>query len=234
MTSGNEPQRSPLAVYPSDFDPGKARAPSGVIQKGTLASVIGILGATLALTMTPEEESGRKVDVKVAADGTASVKHVAGKQYLRAYLDIAGIPTACDGLTRLPDGTKVKIGMSFTEAECAVLLEKALVTHAEGMMKCSPGLRDFGSGYQRAAGTLLTYNIGVGGFCGSTARKRFDRGDLAGGCDAFLAWNKARVKGTLRPVVGLTNRRHREMEVCRTGLPGFPAETLAARLRRWK
>ncbi len=89
MPSENEPQRSPLAVYPSDMDPGAARAPGSMAKKGTLAAVIGSLAAALALTMTPEEESGRKVKVDMAADGTATVDHVRGKQYLRAYLDIA-------------------------------------------------------------------------------------------------------------------------------------------------
>lgn len=233
MPSENEPQRSPLAVYPSDMDPGAARAPGSMAKKGTLAAVIGSLAAALALTMTPEEESGRKVKVDMAADGTATVEHVRGKQYLRAYLDIARIPTACDGLTRLPDGTPVKIGMTFTEAQCATMLEQALVQHAKGMMACSPGLRRDGMAYQRAGALLFTYNVGVGGFCGSTARKRFDAGDVAGACAALLPWDKARVNGVLRPVKGLTMRRNREREVCRTGTPGFPPETLAKRLERW-
>lgn len=233
MPSENEPQRSPLAVYPSDMDPGAARAPGSMAKKGTLAAVIGSLAAALALTMTPEEESGRKVKVDMAADGTATVEHVRGKQYLRAYLDIARIPTACDGLTRLPDGTPVKIGMTFTEAQCATMLEQALVQHAKGMMACSPGLRRDGMAYQRAGALLFTYNVGVGGFCGSTARKRFDAGDMAGACAALLPWDKARVNGVLRPVKGLTMRRNREREVCRTGTPGFPPETLAKRLERW-
>lgn len=233
MPSENEPQRSPLAVYPSDMDPGAARAPGSMAKKGTLAAVIGSLAAALALTMTPEEESGRKVKVDMAADGTATVEHVRGKQYLRAYLDIARIPTACDGLILLPDGTPVKIGMTFTEAQCATMLEQALVQHAKGMMACSPGLRRDGMAYQRAGALLFTYNVGVGGFCGSTARKRFDAGDVAGACAALLPWDKARVNGVLRPVKGLTMRRNREREVCRTGTPGFPPETLAKRLERW-
>ena len=229
----NEPLKSPLAVYPRDFDPGAARAPGNAVKKGTLAAVIGTVAATVALTMTPQEESGRKVKVEMADDGTATVDHVRGRQYLRAYLDIARIPTACDGLTRLPDGTKVKIGMAFTEAECATMLEQALVQHAKGMMACSPGLRRAGMDYQRAGAILFTYNVGVGGFCGSTARKRFDAGDVAGACAALLPWDKARVNGVLRPVRGLTLRRNREREVCRTGTPGFPAETLAKRLEGW-
>ena len=78
---------------------------------------------------------------------------------------------------------------------------------------------------------LLAYNIGVTNFCGSTPRARFEAGRIAGACDAFLAWNKARVQGVLRPVRGLTLRRKREREVCLTGTPGRTPANLAARLR---
>ena len=56
----------------------------------------------LVLTQTPEEESGRKVQVTMASDGAATVKHVAGKQYLRAYHDGRYAKAARAALEKLP------------------------------------------------------------------------------------------------------------------------------------
>lgn len=180
---------------------------------GTLAAIVGIFSATLLLVETPKEESGRTVQVVVANDGKATAKHVAGPQYLRPYLDIAGVPTACDGIT-----AGVKMGQRYTEAQCSALLERELVTHAQGVMWCTPRLADNGRDYQRVAAVLLAYNIGVGGYCGSTVARRFNAGQWKSGCDAFTMWNKARVNGVLRPVAGLTARRGRERAICLKGL----------------
>lgn len=50
MNSANDPQRSPLAVYPSDMDPGRARAPGGAVKKGgTAAAVLAILAGIYAV-----------------------------------------------------------------------------------------------------------------------------------------------------------------------------------------
>lgn len=187
--------------------------PTTALKKGTLASVIGIAAAALVMKTVPEDESGRHVKVTIAQDGTANVQHVRGPQYLRAYLDIAGIPTACDGITK-----GVKMGQVYTEAECALLLERELVIHAQGVMNCTPGLRPERLAPQRAAAVSLAYNIGVAGFCRSTAARRFNAGDIRGGCEAFMPWNKARVNGVLRPVQGLTNRRARERAMCLRGV----------------
>lgn len=183
------------------------------VKGGTLAAIVGLLSATLLLVETPKEESGRTVHAVVAQDGTATVTHVAGPQYLSAYRDIAGIPTACDGITG-----GVKMGQRYSEAQCAALLERELVAHAQGVMRCTPRLAEPGRDYQRVAAVLLAYNIGVGGYCGSSAARRFNAGQWQAGCDAFTLWNKARVNGVLRPVAGLTARRGRERAICLRGL----------------
>lgn len=189
------------------------------VKGGTLAAIVGVLSASMLLIETPKEESGRTVSVAITTDGTATVQHKAGPQYLQPYLDIAGIPTACDGIT-----AGVKMGKRYTEAQCAVLLEAELVKHAKGVMACTPALAADGRDYQRTAAVLLAYNIGVGGYCGSTVARRFNAGQWRAGCDAFTMWNKARVKdkahpkGVLRPVAGLTARRGRERAICLRGL----------------
>lgn len=194
----------------------------------TGARLLGLLGAgsmTLLLSFIPLEESGRRVEVTVAANGAASVRHISGRQYLLAYLDAVGVATACDGITR-----RVKLGQRFTEAQCTELLLGELLETAEQVKRCSPGLFAVGMEYARVAAVSLAYNIGWPRFCGSTANRLFRAGALARACDALLPWNKGRVRGRLTVLPGLEKRRARERQICLTGTPGFAPTTLQARL----
>lgn len=123
-----------------------------------------------------------------------------------AYRDIVGVVTACRGTTK-----GVQMGRIYTDAQCDAMDEASAIEHAEGVRRCTPGL----AGNQLVAATLLTYNIGVGGYCKSTAARRFNAQDLRGGCDAFLMWNRAGG----RVVQGLVNRRAYERSLCLKGLP---------------
>ncbi|MGW8201911.1 glycoside hydrolase family protein [Sphingomonas bisphenolicum] len=182
---------------------------------GTLAAIVGFVTAALLLTHIPEDESGRKVDVKIAQDGTAIVHHVSGRQYLRAYLDIVGVATACDGLTSY-QGRKIRISDQFTEAQCALMLEEELVVHAKGVMQCTPGLALAYVGRDRArfAAVSLAYNVGVANYCSSTARRLFNASQIGPACNAILAWNKITVKGKKVVSNGLAARRARERAMC--------------------
>lgn len=159
--------------------------------KGPLTAIVGTIAATALFASVPEEE---------------------GMEY-KAYRDIAGIWTVCAG-----DTNDVRPGLVETPEGCRQRLERQLVAHAKPVMACTPRLSEPGRDWQRAAAVSLAYNIGVGGYCRSTVDKRFDIGDWQGGCNAFLSWNKARVNGTLRPVLGLTRRRQREREICLRGV----------------
>ncbi len=182
---------------------------------GGLVAIVGAATAALLLLHTPAEESGRKVKVDIAQDGTATVRHISGKQYLRAYLDIVGVPTACDGLTSYR-GRKIRITDQFTEAQCATMLEEELVVHAKGVMQCTPGLALTYAGRDRArfAAVSLAYNVGVGGYCTSTARRLFNAGRIGPACDAMLAWNKVTIAGKKVVNRGLDGRRKREHAHC--------------------
>ncbi|WP_416365688.1 lysozyme [Sphingomonas aerolata] len=68
---------------------------------------------------------------------------------------------------------------------------------------------------QLAAAISLAYNIGTGGYCGSTVDRRFDAGQWRAACDAFLLWNKAGG----RVVNGLDRRRRAERDLCLKDLP---------------
>jgi len=194
-------------------------------RKGTLALIVGPIAAALLLTQVPAEESGRQIAASIAADGTATVRHIAGPQYLKAYLDAVGIATACDGITK-----GVKLGQRYSEAQCAAMLEAELVEHAEGVKRCTPRLWAPGLDYARVAAVSLTYNVGVGAWCKSTADRRFDAGQWAAACEAigpsFAIINAAGqrvvvngfVKGGGRVLPGLVKRRGREKETCLTNL----------------
>lgn len=193
---------------------GSPSAAQDVRRARTLVGVVGITAAAALFVSIPADESGRKVEATIdASTGSATIRHISGPQYLRAYRDIAGIATACDGIT-----PGVRMGQTYTPQQCTQMLERELIIHAEGVMACTPGLRQRGRDHQRIAGVSLAYNIGVRGYCGSTVARRFNAGDWRGGCEAILMWDKARVNGQLRQVRGLTVRRQRERAECLRGL----------------
>ncbi|MDH4745807.1 lysozyme [Sphingomonas sp. CBMAI 2297] len=213
-------------------NPTNSASPPARPGRKTLASVVGLITAGLLFNSIPREESGRKVDAKVeATTGTATIKHISGPQYLRAYLDIVGVATACDGLTGPEIDAARRAGKTFTEQQCTVMLEDALVSHAEAVLACTPSLRLArpGRDYQRFAAVSLAYNVGAGprGWCGSSARRLFEAGQWAVGCDAFKLWRKAGGK----VIPGLVRRRAREWEGCVTNiLPGKTPANYAARV----
>lgn len=116
------------------------------------------------------------------------------------------IPTVCYGETE-----GVRIGDTYTKAQCLDMLEKKLPRYIESVAKCvtapiSPEtLAAFGS---------FAYNVGERGACKSTAIRLYNAGDGVGACNALMAWNRAGG----RVVPGLTNRRAAERKVCLAGL----------------
>lgn len=199
---------------PNDAPRPPGGSESSPLMRSAWARLVGAIGLVAALGVTtqiPRLESGRTVEVTVDATGTVpTVTHLSGRQYLRAYLDSVGVATACDGMTR-----NVRMGQTYTEEQCAVFLIEDLAEHAEGMMRCTPGLRPERLAYQRMASVLLTYNIGVGGWCRSTPRRLFNAGSFRAACDFFPRYNMAggRVER------GLVTRRAYERRVCLTELP---------------
>jgi GH24 family phage-related lysozyme (muramidase) len=169
------------------------------------------MAAAMLFVAVPSEESGRKVEAKILVDNTIQTRHVKGRQYLKAYLDVVKVGTICDGITRI-DGVPVKLGDTATEAQCALLLEEELVKHAQGVIKCTPNL--YGRTNQVFAASSLAYNIGVAGYCRSSVDRHFDAGRWVAGCNAILMWNKAGG----RVIGGLRSRRERERNVCVKGL----------------
>jgi lysozyme len=158
---------------------------------GPLAAIVGSVAASSLLLTVPLHE---------------------GTSY-KAYRDIAGIWTICQGDTK-----NVKAGLVETPEGCRARLERQLVIHAKGVMACTPRLAEEGHDWQRAAAVSLAYNIGVGAYCKSSIDKRFDAGLWKQGCNNFILYNKARVNGVLRVVKGLDTRRKDEIRICLKGL----------------
>ena len=146
-----------------------------------LAGVVGVAAAALLMTIVPQFEGTK----------------------LKPYRDVAGVWTVCTGDTNNVDPKAVE-----TREGCKRRLETRLIEHSEGVLSCTPGLKD--KPYPLAAASSLAYNIGVPAYCRSTVAKRFNAGDVRGGCNAFLSWNKAGGK----VVKGLVIRRQKERDIC--------------------
>ena len=162
-----------------------AEIPGG---KKTLAGVVGGIAAALlcSIVMTWEGEA------------------------LTTYKDPVGIDTVCYGET---DKAYAVPGASYSSLECLRMLESSLISYAEPVLKCTPGLE--GRPHQLAAAVSLAYNIGPNAYCKSTVARLFNAGDWPGACAAFEMWNRAGGK-VLR---GLARRRADERKLCETDLP---------------
>ena len=139
---------------------------------------------------------------------------------LRAYHDKLAKPpvwTICDG-----DTDNVRPGMVETPAGCDARLAKKLVKdYRQPIAKCIGAWESRPLSW-RASMVSLTWNIGVGAACGSTAARLAKAGDYKASCAAATAFNKAGGKR----LDGLVNRREMgdarrvgEAELCVSGLP---------------
>ncbi len=117
--------------------------------------------------------------------------------------------TACDGIA-----TKdIKLGQTYTEAQCTTMLERELIAHAEGVIKCIPGV--YGRTNQAVAIVSLAYNVGVSMVCKSSIARFWNAGQWRAGCDFFPRYRL----GGGRVLPGLVARRARERAICLKELP---------------
>lgn len=129
----------------------------------------------------------------------------------RPYMDIAGIPTVCSGIT----GPDVVWGKTYSNRECRNLLDKHIQIHGKYVQDAvtypiSPETR--------AALISFSYNVGGSAMRKSTTVRLINQGKVEEGCKALGMWNKARVNGKLKVVKGLVNRRNEEIKLCLSGL----------------
>ncbi|QNQ62249.1 lysozyme [Brucella sp. 6810] len=162
--------------------------------KSALASGLGLVAMTAAYLTVPWEGVENK-----------------------AYYDKLGrVWTVCAGETK-----GVKSGDRYTDAQCLKMLETRLENDfRQPLRKC---IRTFDRApiSVQAAMLDLSYNIGTGAACKSTAARRMNDGQWRLACNAMAAFNRAGGK----VIEGLKKRREMgdaqrigELEICLAGL----------------
>lgn len=151
----------------------------------------------------------------VALTITALIQPWEGRE-LKAYRDIVGVWTICDGETK-----DVKPGMVKTDAECdAILLARVEKDFYRPLTKCIANYTALPLSLQSS---LLSagYNVGVGAICQSTAARLAREKQYRASCEAVTRFNRAGgrvVRGLkLRREYGDANRIG-ELELCVSGL----------------
>jgi lysozyme len=116
------------------------------------------------------------------------------------YFDTVGVRTVCYGETRVPM-------RRYSDAECRAMLNKALEEDfGKGVQRCTPGI--FNRPRVAASAISMAYNIGIAGYCRSTAARHFNAGRIVEGCNAYMLWNRP------PEIVG---RRRKERDLCLSG-----------------
>lgn len=123
-------------------------------------------------------------------------------------IDPPGVITWCFGRTNFDDPS-VKAGTRFTKEQCQKFLADDMPKYAEGVQDCVSGF-DAMPPHRQAALVSFAYNLGAKRLCGSSVGRKLNAGDVRGGCDAMLAYDRA--NGNV--IRGLQLRREAEREMC--------------------
>ena len=156
------------------------------------------------------EQKSRKPLVALVGGGCAAALYLLTPQFEgvknEPYQDVNGIWTVCAGNTH---GVEMR---RYSDAECAQQLQDQLSDHAQDVLNCTPGLKDYPG--PLVAAVDFAYNVGGAKYCASTMAKKFNAGDIKAGCAEFPKWTKA--GGQV--LNGLVKRRKAEQEICLNGL----------------
>lgn len=135
--------------------------------------------------------------------------------HLKAYICPAGIPTIAWGHTKTVTRRDVANGKTITLAEAERLLKADLAVFEKGVAKL---VKVSLTGDQFGALVSFAYNVGLGALAGSTLLKRINaKASNAEIERSWLQWDKARVRGVLTPLRGLTVRRQAEVALFKRG-----------------
>jgi len=129
------------------------------------------------------------------------------------YRDAVGVLTYCYGETENANSVQ---GRTFSKQECHDLLVKRMSHYDQGNEKCVSNWAGLPA-ETRGAFNSFSYNVGIGGFCGSSAARYLRTGNIKAACDAMLAWNKGTVDGKKVVLAGLAKRRVVERNICLRG-----------------
>lgn len=122
--------------------------------------------------------------------------------FSNAYLCPASVATIGFGSTMWMDGKKVQLGQKITLEGAEKLLMWELKNKESCLIKLNLNQNQFD------ALMSFVYNVGCGNLMKSTLYKKalLNPNDPTIK-DEFMKWNKARVRGVLTPLKGLTKRR---------------------------
>ena len=126
---------------------------------------------------------------------------------LTAYLCPAGVPTIGRGHTDGITADMVRDGYTITPAQERELFRQDMDKWEHDVLEC---LTRKPNENQLAAFICFAYNIGIGGFRGSTVVREFEAGNDRAAATAFGMWNKATVNGHKIVLNGLVTRRAAE------------------------
>jgi lysozyme len=143
---------------------------------------------------------------KINDKGLALIKKWEGCE-LTAYRCAAGKLTIGYGST----GSHVREGMTITAPEAEALLKRDVArfeTGVDAILGATSATSD-----QFSAMVSFAFNLGLHALLKSTLMKRHRAGDFMAAADQFRSWNKARVRGQLVPLAGLTARREDERKL---------------------
>lgn len=107
---------------------------------------------------------------------------------LEAYRDSVGVWTIACGVTTASGLIKVTPGLRITEAQADDLNARAFAKYS-GYVRAAIGDKPIAQ-HQFDAFVSIVFNIGPGGFQGSTFLRKFMAGDPKGCADAILLWKK--------------------------------------------
>lgn len=144
---------------------------------------------------------------------------------LKPYYDPVGIPTVCYGHT----GPDVKMGTTYTVAQCDRILIQDLSKHRAGIERCITAPL---TANQRDAVVSFAFNLGVTKTCKSTLVRKLNRRDYIGAADEFPKWDKARVNGRLVALRGLTKRRAAERALFLTPMSQAASQARLTRIQK--
>lgn len=107
---------------------------------------------------------------------------------LTAYQDSVGVWTIGYGHTSAAGPPPVTSGLKITQAEADAIFADDIAEFEKGIDQHLVGLSVEPCEFD--AYVSLAYNIGLGGFAGSTTLRKYQEGDIPGAAEAILMWDK--------------------------------------------
>ena len=183
----------------------KLRSLFGTLKQSQVDKLNPILNSTFRQNLIEGLFGATSGLMKLSPKGIAFIEQWEGLK-LKAYRDSKGLPTIGIGTTRYPDGTKVKMGDSCTEAQAYewfrfdIARFEAVVNR---VIKIPLKQNQFD------ALVSLVYNIGETNFTKGTVDDKLNANQI----DAALATWLTYVYSGGRKITGLANRRIAEVKL---------------------